>query len=732
VVISGGSNAGKGAGMRFEDCSLAWRRSTVVGNRTQQLGQGGGLFFHGGSGQSLAIANSTFGSNFAGLSGGGIHVWRPGNSVPPATVKDTLFEDNHAEESVPCTLVEVSGGGAIYTTLNIMDVEGATFRNNQTNCAGGAILQSFAGILRIRNSVFIGNRSVSVNYHSTNDDGSGGAIYTYGRGTLVVESSLVAGNHADRDGGGVSDAIGGKLIGVTLVGNTARRGGGVFATPKTGVITTTIINSIVTDNFAGGGSGDNIKPNNPIDVVISHSLVQGSNGSGAGWNSALGVDLGGNIDVVPGFQNVVPGDPAASNYRLQLGSPTIDAGDIAAVTYSYDLDGKPRVFNSVVDMGAYESHLLCPAAGAPRLYVDATASGTGLGDSWANALPRLQDALTLARKCPNNSIVAVWVAQGTYYPDDGDYQTDGDRAAAFQLKNGLSLYGGFQGTETALSQRNPWGYITVLSGDIDQDDKTDAHDLVETPADIVGANSYHVVLGSGNNSSAVLDGFAVTGGQGNGSPTVRQHEGGGFFAEGGSPTLNNLTFVGNIAAEGGAMALVGGSNPAISNAWFGGNAASDYGGALHNESSNPTLANVQMSGNRAAAGGGAIYNLASSPDLVNVTIAGNAAGGTVVRASESPRALDIAPVGGGIFNLTGSKPDIRNSIIWANQDSTGVGTPSASMRNLDIGSTPSADYSDIQGLAAIGGLIYDATSIDAGFLTAATAQSRLAGHRCGQ
>jgi hypothetical protein len=54
------------------------------------------------------------------------------------------------------------------------------------------------------------------------------------------------------------------------------------------------------------------------------------------------------------------------------------------------------------------------------------------------------------------------------------------------------------------------------------------------------------------------------------------------------------------------------------------------------------------------------------------------------------------------------------------------------MRNLDIGSTPSADYSDIQGLAAIGGLIYDATSIDAGFLTAATAQSRLAGHRCGQ
>jgi uncharacterized repeat protein (TIGR01451 family) len=344
--------------------------------------------------------------------------------------------------------------------------------------------------------------------------------------------------------------------------------------------------------------------------------------------------------------------------------------------------------------------------------VDAHASGAGTGDSWTDALPSLQNALTLAQRCPSNSISEIWVAQGTYYPDDGGYQTDGDRAASFQLQNGLAIYGGFQGNETDLSQRDPWSHITVLSGDIDQDDNSDAHDLVETPAGIVGDNSYHVVVGSGTDATALLDGFAITGGQANGSLADKQHEGGGFFAEAGSPTLNNLNLVGNIAEEGGAMTLVGNSNPAISNASFRGNAAGDYGGALHNESSSPTLTNVQMSGNRAAVGGGAIYNLASSPELTNVTLAGNAAGGTVSLATVAPAAVDIAPAGGGIFNLTGSKPEIRNSVIWNNEDSSGTGTPSASISNLDLGSTPSAANSDIQGLTSIGGLISDSTSID--------------------
>ena len=319
----------------------------------------------------------------------------------------------------------------------------------------------------------------------------------------------------------------------------------------------------------------------------------------------------------------------------------------------------------------------------------------------------MQDALALAKRCPSNSIDEVWVAQGTYYPDEGAYQNDDDRSAAFQLQNGLAIYGGFLGNETNLNERDPWHYITVLSGDIGQDDNTDAHDLVETPADIVGDNSFHVVIGSATDSSARLDGFAITGGQANGSAAVKEHEGGGLFAQTGGPTLNQLTFVGNIAEEGGAMTLVAGSAPQITNTWFGGNVAGDYGGALHNESSDPTLTNVLMSGNLAVAGGGAIYNLNSSPELNNVTIAGNTAGGSVALSGFTPQAVQVAPRGGGIFNLTSSKPLIRNSIIWNNEDDSGVGTASASIHNQDTGSTPTADYSDIQGRDSIIGLIFD-------------------------
>ena len=220
------------------------------------------------------------------------------------------------------------------------------------------------------------------------------------------------------------------------------------------------------------------------------------------------------------------------------------------------------------------------------------------------------------------------------------------------------------------------------------------------------------MTGSGTDSSAQLDGFAITGGQANGSPANKEHEGGGIFIQTGSPLLNNLAFSGNIAEEGGAMTLVAGSDPAITDTRFVSNAAGDYGGALHNEHSDPSLTNVLFSGNRAANGGGAVYNLASNPELTNVTISGNAAGGTVPLASVDPNRIQVAASGGGIFNIATSKPKIQNSIIWNNEDDSGKGTPSATIHNQDPGSTPTADNSDIQQLVSINQLFFDGTSID--------------------
>lgn len=87
-------------------------------------------------------------------------------------------------------------------------------------------------------------------------------------------------------------------------------------------------------------------------LTFSHSLIQGSGGSGVGWNSAFGTDLGNNLDEDPTFV-----DPPNGDYALSPTSPAIDAGDTGAVPAGVvtDLAGNPRFMNLAVDMGAYEA-----------------------------------------------------------------------------------------------------------------------------------------------------------------------------------------------------------------------------------------------------------------------------------------------------------------------------------------------------------------------------------------
>ena len=66
-----------------------------------------------------------------------------------------------------------------------------------------------------------------------------------------------------------------------------------------------------------------------------------------------------------------------------------------------------------------------------------------------NAFKYLQDALLNA-----SSGDEVWVAEGTYMPDEGEKETKGDRLATFKLLNGVGIYGGFIGGET---KREPKG-----------------------------------------------------------------------------------------------------------------------------------------------------------------------------------------------------------------------------------------------------------------------------------
>ena len=366
-----------------------------------------------------------------------------------------------------------------------------------------------------------------------------------------------------------------------------------------------------------------------------------------------------------------------------------------------------------------------PAEAAGTIYVDASAGGSGTGTSWLNAFTKLQDALAAAANGDQ-----IWVAAGVYYPDEGGGMTNNDRAATFTMMNGVEVYGGFAGTETGLGERDWVANVTVLSGDIEQNDTTDPNGVVTDVADIAGNNAYHVVTGGGMGGSAVLDGFTVTAGQANGS--VPDAFGGGMYNDNSSPTLTHVTFSGNGAQDlGGGMFNATGSSPTLTHVTFSDNQAVNTGGGMFNDNSSPVLTSMIFSGNQVTYGGGGMGNSNSSPALTNVSFTGNQAGyngggmfnetgssptltnvsftgnqasnngGGMYNDSGSPTLTNVsfsgnyAAYGGGMLNET-SNPALTNTILWNNQ------AGSSGHQIFNSSSTPVITYSDIQGSGGSG------------------------------
>ncbi|QGW26751.1 hypothetical protein [Phnomibacter ginsenosidimutans] len=201
--------------------------------------------------------------------------------------------------------------------------------------------------------------------------------------------------------------------------------------------------------------------------------------------------------------------------------------------------------------------------------------------------------------CPG--VTEIWVAAGTYKPTTGT-----DRNAYLSLKNGIGIYGGFAGTETARSQRNLEVNPTILSADIGvPNDRND--------------NSYHIFSNTNIGPTAILDGFTLTGGNANGSPGIQGNTGAAIlnYTEA-SPTIRNCVFSGN-SSEYGALANIYNSVPAVTNCSFIGNLAY-RGAAIYNFGSSPSIVNCSFSGNQVTNNGSSMLNSASSALPSNPTI----------------------------------------------------------------------------------------------------------------
>ncbi|MCP3976451.1 MAG: DUF5011 domain-containing protein, partial [bacterium] len=276
-------------------------------------------------------------------------------------------------------------------------------------------------------------------------------------------------------------------------------------------------------------------------------------------------------------------DPGASvtdgcdgSVQLVTGGDSVDPG--TAGTYLLTYDATDATGNQAVQVTRTVRVV------RPVTYVKHDAGGSGDGSDWTNAFTSLQDAIadSFERTAAHWGLrQEIWVAAGTYFPDEGEFEVDDARSSTFRLKTGVPIYGGFAGSETTLADRAPSQHLTVLSGDLDQDDNGSPDDgnarHIVTAIDIIGSAVFdrgEVLI------ETTLDGFTITGGNADGA-AAPDNAGGGILAEGGnSPQFVNCVLTGNTAVNGGALFCVD-SRTRVQYCTFTGNAATDKGGAIY-------------------------------------------------------------------------------------------------------------------------------------------------------
>jgi predicted outer membrane repeat protein len=314
------------------------------------------------------------------------------------------------------------------------------------------------------------------------------------------------------------------------------------------------------------------------------------------------------------------------------------------------------------------------------IYVDDDAVGNNDGTSWDNAYTSIQDALTDADAA--DKPIEVHVAKGVYKP----YQGAESSSIAFRLINGVTLSGGYAGLkEQDPNIRDVEKYRTILSGDLNGDD-IDVNNPSDLPSELTRSENFAgIVIGSGTDRTAVLDGFIIAGGYG-GAPLIETLSGGaGMMNESGSPTINNCTFAVNSAAIGGGMMNRNDSNPILTNCKFIKNNAR-IGGAVYNLNSNPTFINCIFTNNYADDGAGMSISCsetthALSFELIDCTFENNntknTGGGLIIYSCDLVLTNcffigNSASQGGGIYSGSGN-PQLTNCQFISNSASEGGG-----------------------------------------------------------
>lgn len=487
-------------------------------------------------------------------------------------------------------------------------LDGFTIVGGHASVNGGGVLvtghETYSCAYRIERCFFFNNYAVQ----------NGGAIYVdekAGKATSsnsYINQCVVYNNEAGlitevgNKGGGIYIAGKGTVVNTSVFNN---ENGGVRISPDAQVVNSTIARNTVAgvDRTVEGGSNENAKVVNT--VVWGNNALYAEYTPGFRKSSYHEVEGGstdsyGNVYVSDKNNDRSQASPFFASPSLKTsfdrefnwlynayplwdwqaleGSAFIDKGDngaYASATYGdYDLGGSARKVGDATDIGAYEFQAV-PADRILRVKPDGDDSKNG--SDWGNALKSVQAAIN--KLADGGQGGEVWVAVGTYQPSIYMSNANTDRSAAFVMKDGVSVYGGFDGTEKTRAERDtkkgsmPWQYnhSTVFVGNAYGGAVTGGGKCEYNTADnkwsVTGSNSNHVVWfanldGTAFKNVTVLDGVTIKGG------SAQEAEGtkGNFFGDrgagvymAGNAYLTNCVVTENAAkGKGGGVYLYGG------------------------------------------------------------------------------------------------------------------------------------------------------------------------------
>jgi CSLREA domain-containing protein len=201
-------------------------------------------------GVTLNISGSIF-TNNVGYYGGAIA--SPSSTTSTISITNSTFYSNSATYS--------SGGlgGAIYVSGSALSINGSTFFSNAVTgdpcCAGGGAIFVYTATAAITNSTFTGNSSVGV----------GGAIETFGFTQLTIANSTLANNSAGCCGGAIT-----RNGGVITLTNSIVAFNIASTNPSTGNCSGAIMNGGYNiDSGAGCGWGSNLNSMSNTDPKLA-------------------------------------------------------------------------------------------------------------------------------------------------------------------------------------------------------------------------------------------------------------------------------------------------------------------------------------------------------------------------------------------------------------------------------------------------------------------------------